>query len=115
MPYADMNQRPQFIAGLRTLAAYLDAHPEVPAPVRVDVMVFARGDDHVMRAEIDRIAALIGSQSRTTEPSHNQYCAERNFGPVTYSAVAVLSAARAEHRALMSYEGAVTPDASEEM
>lgn len=115
MAYADMDQRPRLIAGLRALAAYLEVHPEVPAPTSTELMVFARGSDQAMRAEIDRISALIGSETYGDDLSNRHYHATRDFGPVTYSAVAVLSAARASYDALMSYDGAVVADASEEV
>ncbi|MFG2085430.1 hypothetical protein [Spirillospora sp. NPDC048824] len=114
MTYADATQRTRLIAGLRGLAAYLETHSEVPAPTGAELMVFARGADHVMRTEIERIAALVGSEIYTADSDRSHYRVMRDFGPVTYSAIAILSAARARHNALMSYDGAVIADASEE-
>lgn len=115
MAYADMNQRPRLIAGLRALAAYLEAHPKVPAPIRAELLVFPRGTDDAVGAEIDRIGALIGSEVYTPDSSSSHYRTTREFGPVTYSAVAIPSAARARHNALWSYDGAVIADAPEEL
>lgn len=114
MAYADMNQRPRLIAGLRALAAYLETHPEVPAPTSAELMVFARGTDRAMRTEIERIAALVGADVHTADSFRSHYRTTRDFGPVTYSAIAILSAARARHDALMSYDGAVVADAPKE-
>ncbi|GAA4232564.1 hypothetical protein GCM10022254_32760 [Actinomadura meridiana] len=115
MAYADMNQRPRLIAGLRALAAYLEVHPEIPAPTTAELMVFTRGSDHAKRVEIDRIAALIGSKTFGNDSSSSHYRAARDFGPVTYSAVAIPNADLANHNALMSYDGAVNADTSEGM
>lgn len=115
MRYADMNQRPRLIAGLRALAAFLEAHPEVPAPHGAEISVFTRGTDDAMRAEVDRIAALAGSQINAEDLSRGHYRTEKDFGPVSYSAIAILKAARARHNALMSYSDAVIPDTTEEM
>lgn len=114
MTYADTNQRRRLIAGLHALAAYFEAHPEVPAPTGAELMVFARGSDHAMRAEIERIGALIGSEIYSGNSFRSHHRAMRDFGPVTYSAIAIPSASRARHSALMSYDGAVIADAPEE-
>ncbi|MEU8340948.1 hypothetical protein AB0C74_04585 [Spirillospora sp. NPDC048832] len=115
MSYADTNQRPRLIAGLRALAAYLEAHPEVPAPHATELMVFAQGSDHAQRTEIERIATLVGAEVIAPDSFTRHYRAMRDFGPVTYSAIAIPSTARAHHNALMTYDGAVIADASEEM
>ena len=46
------------------------------------------GDCPVMRAEIDAIAELLGSQPRETA-DHQHYGVTRSFGPVEYRAVAI--------------------------
>ncbi|WP_433475006.1 hypothetical protein ACQPZP_41090 [Spirillospora sp. CA-142024] len=115
MPYADMNQRPRLIAGLRALAAFLEAHPEVPAPHSTELMVFAQGSDRAQQTEIHRIAALVGAEVFTPDPYSRHYRAMRDFGPVTYSAIAIPNAVHARHNALMTYDGAVIADAPEEM
>jgi hypothetical protein len=117
MGHADMDRRPRLIAGLRALAAYLETHPDVPAPYSVEAHVFASGSDDVKRAQVDQIAALIGTQIEADRLSHGHYSTRRAFGPVRYNAVAILDAARARYDALMTYRGSVTPrtDSAKEM
>jgi hypothetical protein len=87
--YANADQRKSLVAGLRSLAEFLDAHPDVPAPRWVDVMVFpCDGTDEQRRAEVDEIAVLIdGIIDQTSSRGH--YVASRHFGPVEYRAIAI--------------------------
>lgn len=111
MTQGQSDQRSLLIASLQDFAAYLEAHPDVPAPYSVDVMVFPlRDSDAAMCAEIDRIAALIGCEVVDQRADFGHYDAARSFGPVTYTAVAILADARARHDALMSYRDSVVPD-----
>ncbi|WP_300609127.1 hypothetical protein [Trebonia sp.] len=87
MTYADPGERARFIAGLLGLAIFLEANPDVPAPLYTDVLVFpAAGTDAERCAEIDAIAARIGAESQTV---CGHYIAARYFGPVQYRAVAI--------------------------
>jgi hypothetical protein len=47
-----------------------------------------------MRAEIDVIAARIGTEATDENSCHGHYVASRTFGPVEYRAVAIPSAQR---------------------
>ena len=95
--YADADEREQFISGLRALAEYLDANPDVPAPRRTDVLVFPpNGSDAAMFAEIDVIAELIGTEASDADSPRGHYSAIRDFGPVEYRAVAIPNAARGD-------------------
>ncbi|MDL4817755.1 hypothetical protein [Actinomadura opuntiae] len=115
MAYADPDQRRKLIDGLRALATFFESHPDVPAPRWAEVSIFARGSDEAIRSEIDHISSLIGAGANAENSPHGHYTSRRTFGPVTYSAIGILSAARADYNALMSYEGAVIADASKEM
>jgi hypothetical protein len=87
--YANADERGRLIAGIRALAAFLQDHPDVPAPRWADVYVFPpRGTDEQMRAEIDQIAARIGT-AVTDDADHGHYAVSRHFGPVQYRAVAI--------------------------
>jgi hypothetical protein len=87
--YANADERDGLIDGLRALAAFLQDHPDVPAPRWADVYVFPpHGADEQMRAEIDQIAARIGTVV-TDDANHGYYAAARHFGPVKYRAVAI--------------------------
>jgi hypothetical protein len=85
MAYADPAERAALINGLRALADYLESNPGVPAPG----YAFPPVDDcAVMRAQIDTVAELLGSQARETG-SRQHYGVTRPFGPVQYRAVAI--------------------------
>ncbi len=111
MSYAEPERRSLLVAGLRDLAAYLEAHPGLPAPHNVDAMVFPdRDSDSVICAEVDRIATMIGSHVTDERREFGHYRTSLSFGPVTYSAVAILADAHARYDALMSYHHSVIPD-----
>ena len=62
MTYANPAKRRDLITGLRALADFLEDNRQIPAPFSADVLVFppwVSGEDG--RAEIDRIAAMIGA------------------------------------------------------
>jgi hypothetical protein len=89
MAYADPAERAALIQGLRALADYLESSPEVPAPASASVYAFPPDAEcAVMRAEIDAIAEVLGSQPRETADGQH-YGVTRSFGPVEYRAVAI--------------------------
>lgn len=84
----DPSTRAEFIAGLRRLAAFLADNPKVPVPAYgVEISVHALGSDDDQRAAVDRVAELIGSPAS----DGIDYITARDFGPITYRAVAVSS------------------------
>jgi hypothetical protein len=93
--YANSEQRAELIAGLRDLADFLDQDPQVPAPRFIDLFVFPPpGSDAEMFAEIDVIAALIGTTASDTGSPSGHYSAVLGFGAVQYRAVAIPNSAR---------------------
>jgi hypothetical protein len=93
--YANSEQRAELIAGLRDLADFLDQDPQVPAPRFTDLFVFPQsGSDAEMFAEIEVIAALIGTTASDTDSPAGHYSAVLGFGPVQYRAVAIPNSAR---------------------
>lgn len=105
------DDRTALVHGLIQLAAFLQANPKVPAPRGVTVHHFIpRGDDDQMRAQLDHLAALLGSD---IDAEGGHHCASLFFGPVEYRAVAILADARAKHAAHDSYRGYVTPDTTD--
>jgi len=95
--YANSYERSGPIAGLRNLAEFLAQNPQVPAPRRIDLLVFPPdGSDTEMFAEIDVIAAEIGATATDADSPAGHYSAVRDFGPVQYRAVAIPRAARGD-------------------
>ncbi|GAA3645214.1 hypothetical protein GCM10022224_004740 [Nonomuraea antimicrobica] len=102
------HSRPAFVAGLRALADFLEARPDIPTPRSTVVHHFVPdAQDTEMRAEIDRLATLLGSHL-DGEDSH--VTTSLRFGPIEYRAVAILADSRARYDAHNSYRGCVTPD-----
>lgn len=107
--------RTDFIAGLHALADFLDTHPELPVPpFQTDVLIHIRGSDEEQRAEVDRLADLLGVPVTDETSTGGHYIAVRAFGPVEYRCVAVPRAVLAAFQAAMSYANSVTPDDSAE-
>ncbi|MBB5077778.1 hypothetical protein [Nonomuraea endophytica] len=104
-------RRNQVITDLRRLADFLDDHPEIPAPMQVDASVLPRHNGSAQTeaqaiTEVERIAACLGTPVAV---SHGNYTTTISFGRVFFRAFVVTDEAMARHRALVSYEGAVTP------
>jgi hypothetical protein len=90
MNYANTGERGSLVAGLRALARFLEDYPDVPAPRWADVMVFPPGStDREAQAEVDTVAALIGSEVNDDTARGGHYTTSRSFGPVEYRAVAI--------------------------
>ena len=82
----------------------------VPAPYTVNVLVFPPdGTDSALFAEVNRVAALLGATVQDGTAQHGHYTASKNFGPVSYRAIAIPSRTRAYHDAQNSYAGNVMP------
>jgi hypothetical protein len=115
MTYSNAEERGSLIVGLRELADFLERNPKVPAPRWADVMVFPpHSTDIEMKAAIDAIAALIGTDisDQTTENGH--YAVSRKFGPVQYRAVGIPARSMARRAAQSSYtENIVVPEHTE--
>lgn len=108
MAYANPEERRRMIAGLCSLADFLEGNPVVPAPRWADVMIFpsATPDGEALK-EIGNVAALIGVQVDDRTASNGHYTASLNFGPVQYSAEAIPASSRAYHDARASYSANV--------
>ncbi|WP_067186055.1 hypothetical protein [Microtetraspora niveoalba] len=105
------DHRSRLVAGLRALADFLEANTEIPIPYSVNVHHFPKRDnDAEMCAEIDAIAARLGSEIDQYGREHGHYSTSITFGPVSYKAVAIVSAARARYEAHDSYYGCIQPD-----
>jgi hypothetical protein len=110
MAYATSRSRARLIVDLRRFADFLESRADLPAPAYLDVLVFpTAGTDSAMRAEIDRIATVLGTD---TEEDGGHYATGTAVGLISYRVVAILADSRAQHAALMSYQGAVQPETS---
>ena len=88
--YADDSERVRLIAGFRALATFLEDQSDVPAPRWVSVLVFPPdGADSEKQSEIDRIAALTGTEPVDDTAEGRHYTVSACFGPVEYRAVAI--------------------------
>ncbi|MDN3356116.1 hypothetical protein [Actinomadura sp. DC4] len=103
--------RADLIAGLHALADYLDTNPSLPVPeFSADLLVHIRGTDVEQRAEVDRVAGLLGVsvEDRTAHGGH--YTAARGFGPVEYRCVAIPAKVMALHQARRTYAHSIIPN-----
>ncbi|MEO3810705.1 hypothetical protein ABGB17_17025 [Sphaerisporangium sp. B11E5] len=108
--------RAAYITGLRDPADLLDTNPDIPTPCQ-DVTAYylpTTAPDPQMRADIDNIAAYLGSTIDPTGLPGGHYRTSITFGPVEYRAVAVLAKGRARHDADSSYTGCIRPDTPDE-
>lgn len=112
IPIPRVPTRTEVSSGLRQLADYLDAHPDIPVALfGWDLLVGADGDnDTAKKAELDRIAAVLGVPVDYKSAGTGHYSAVRSFGPISYHAYHVTTKAKATYQAHMTYADAVTPD-----
>ncbi|NJP96625.1 hypothetical protein HCN51_45570 [Nonomuraea sp. FMUSA5-5] len=105
------DHRRALINGLLNLAIFLETHPDVPVSSNLTLHHFPNHDnDDDLRAEIDQIAARVGSQIDFEDSPYAHYATSVSFGPVEYRAVAILAAAQARHDAEDSYRGCIDPN-----
>jgi len=101
-----------FVAGLRQLADFLEAHPDLPAPYGGEtVTAFPEaGEEEAVRvAAVDHAAAVLGVEARW-RAGGGQYVAVRVFaGAVAYAVAVVTGRYMARYDAERSYAGSVTP------
>lgn len=100
---ADLFARTQVISGLRELADFLEANPAIPVrEYGWDLHYNARGTDAEEKAEVDRIATLLGVTPIDDRPD-GHFIASKTFGRITYEAIHIPARRMAIHHALMSY------------
>lgn len=108
----DLFARAQTIAGLRQLADYLEDHPDLPVTeYGFDLTVYPQADNEAAgRAEVDRIANILGVTPIDNTPNNGHYIASKTFGRIAYRAVHIPSRAWASYIARNSYEHNIRPD-----
>jgi hypothetical protein len=80
--------RAAFLAGLRELVDFLTANPAVLVPRRPSFAVFVDASDAVTRQQgAESVAAPLGVP--VEDIGEGYYDAHREFGPITYSVIAI--------------------------
>jgi hypothetical protein len=110
------DQRRACINGLLNLAILLESNPDLPVPTAsITIRAFpATGPDDEMRAEVDRVATLLGTEIDPNHLPYGHYSTSVTFGPVSYEFTAILAAARARHAAEDSYRDCIQIDNTQE-
>ncbi|WP_424536688.1 hypothetical protein ACOZ38_45065 [Sphaerisporangium viridialbum] len=99
------------INGLRDLADFLDTNPDVPAPWGpISIYFYPLGTDEEIRAQVDHVARLLGSDVDADELAVDHYSTGITFGIAEYKAVGLLASSRARWAARRSYEDSITLD-----
>jgi hypothetical protein len=106
--------RTQITTGLRTLADYLDAHPDIPlAPYGWDLLVSTHtNDDTEGKAEIDRIAAILGVHVEDDTADDGHYTVVRAFGPIAYRAFHIPARRKTRHKVCRTGQADDPPQAA---
>jgi hypothetical protein len=109
---ADTPDRLTYITSVRDLADFFDTNPDVPTPDgRLVAYHFPQGTDQEIRAQVDHIAHLLGSQIDSHHLPYGHYSTGIRFGAAEYRAVGLLASARAKHAAEPSHPGCTTAHA----
>ncbi|WP_248959829.1 hypothetical protein [Sphaerisporangium perillae] len=99
------------INGLRDLADFLDTNPDVPAPWGpISIYFYPLGTDEEIRAQVDHVARLLGSDVDAEELALGHYSTAITFGIAEYKAVGILTSSRARWAARTSYEDSINLD-----
>lgn len=111
-PAADPG-RAEFTAALRQLADYLDTHPSLPVPYGDCAAVIPTPDgttDAERRAEVDRIAAVLGVEPEDNADGSHHVAEVKFGGRVRYAVAAITDAHMRAWEAERSYAGSVRPE-----
>ena len=109
----DLFARHQIIAGLRALADFLEANPDVPVKeYGHDLTVFPRrdSDDASAVAMVDRVAALMGVDVDDERDQGRHYTATKTFGRISYSIVHIPRRLKDQDAARDSYRNNIVCD-----
>ena len=108
MSSTDTGKRTEFIDGLRQLADFLAANPNLPVPGTGTEIIVTVSD-----AEDGGITEILELSIVLAAPFAERggfYRTARKFGPLIYLGVSQTRASLARYRAYLSYYGCVTPD-----
>lgn len=88
--FATPQERAAYLAGMRQLLDYLEAHPEVPTPRSESLQLSTWGETMADRMEtVDEFAALVDAKPHWHTETRTHYQAVLKFGPVEYFCVAI--------------------------
>ena len=106
---SDPAARQHFITGLRALADYLQARPDMPVPhYGATIHICASDAEDGGQDEIRHMAQCLDAPVSTGTDGSVE--TRKTFGSVTYLAFAMTRAAVARSAAQRSYYGSVIPD-----
>ncbi|MDF5757631.1 hypothetical protein [Spongiactinospora sp. TRM90649] len=91
------DHRAAIIDGLLDLAALLEANPDLPTPPYIEAHVFPKGTDEEIRAEVDRLAVLLGTTIDADALPYGHYVTALSLGPTAYRVVGVLTTSPFHH------------------
>jgi len=98
-----MDEREEFAAGLRALAAAIETDPDLPLPDgRIALCVIAR-EDEAGCAQIDAVATALGVEASWAGDEMARYQTTAKFGPVYYEAFYCSRASMDRYRDRQSY------------
>jgi hypothetical protein len=104
----EAERRQSVIDGLHALADFLTEHPDVPvSPEIAQLSYHTDGTDEEKRAEVDRVAAILGVEAGGTD----HYQASRQFSGLSYLVVGITEDSMRRYHATMSYTDSVEPEA----
>lgn len=84
------DDRTAMVKGLRELADFLDGHPDVPVPRRIDVQLSTWGEAMAERMDsVDHFALAAGVRPDWVNDEKTHYTAMRKFGPLEFFCVAI--------------------------
>jgi hypothetical protein len=107
----DLLTRTKVITGLRQVADYLEQHPGLPVCTlgwELSDYPATGASEAERRAEVDKMAAILGVPVTDETAEGGHYIAARSFGLISYRSICIPDR-RAAHDALMSYSGCIAP------
>lgn len=103
--------RTEFIASLRALADYLDAHQAVPVPAYgADIDVHMARAENGGHEEVKKVARFLGATISDNTADGGHYVASRSFVAIRYTIVSVSNEDMRQYEAYSSYWRCVNPD-----
>lgn len=103
-----MDEREEFAAGLRALAAAIETDPDLPLPDGRIALCVIGSDDEAGCAQVDAAAAALGVEASWAGQHSDRYKVSARFGPVLYEVTYCSRIAMERHHATGSYYSNLT-------